>query len=73
VAGMKRSRWKEVHVRDTEHLGRIVLRLISDEVEFDVRPEPDGWWRVRADDRSDINDTTGLRWIVQTTRLAGVA
>ena len=70
---MKRREWTEAHVRDAEHVGRIVLRLVAEEAEFDVRPEPDGWWRVRADIRTYGVDLSGLHWIVQTTRLGATA
>lgn len=38
----------EARVRSEEHVSRLTAALVHEEVEFTVRPEPDGWWLIRA-------------------------
>jgi hypothetical protein len=40
--------YQEVMVRSDDHVKRLVAELIREWVRFAVKPEPDGWWRVRA-------------------------
>lgn len=59
----------EVRVRSEDHATRLSTALIHEEVAFDVRPEPNGWWLIRA-----TTTEAFTRWmvdhLVQSTALA---
>ena len=62
--------YQEVMVRADDHVLRIAHELVRQGAKFSVKPERDGWWRVRAWFESPSSITAPLLPLIASETLA---